>query len=128
MSTPTVQRVPEGTELTEVAPPIRIFVLIYALSGGVAWWMLHLVGLSAVNQAVCSGSPHWLLSLVNGVCLLGVISTLPPSVMAMRPHTQAGGVTGRSRFLGHIALLFNLASLALVVLESIPVYVLHNCS
>jgi hypothetical protein len=128
MSASRVEHVAEGTDATEVAPPMHILVLLYALSGGVVWWVLHLVGLSAVNQAVCGGAPHWLLSLVNGVCLLGVISALPPSVMAMRAHTRAGGVTGRSQFLGHIALIFNLASLALVVLESIPVYVLHSCS
>jgi hypothetical protein len=128
VSAPSVKHVPEGTGATEVAPPLHVAVLLYALSGGVVWWAAHLVALAAVTPAVCGGAPHWTLSLINGVCLVGVASTIPASLMAMRAAIPEGGMTGRSRFLGHIALIFNLASLALVVLESIPVYVLHPCS
>jgi hypothetical protein len=127
MTASDVGRIPEGTTATEVAPPLHVAVLLYALTGGVGWWVVHLVGLASLAPAVCGGAPSWVLSLVNGVCLLGVLSALAASRAASRAETPAGGITGRAHFLGHIAFLFNAASLALVILEGIPVYVLHPC-
>lgn len=109
-------------------PPGRhLTVLLYALTGGVLWWMAHLVGLSVATPAVCRGAPHWILTVINVVCALGVLSALAASVPASVPTVRSGALDGRSRFLGHVAALFNAASLLLVVMESIPVYVLGAC-
>ena len=128
MSGGGIATVPSGTSGTDVAPPLHVAVLLYALSGGVVWWMVHLLGLSVAEPAVCDGLTRWVLTAINVVSALGVLSALVASVVAGRATTRAGGVTGRSRFLGHIAVVFNLLALALVVLESIPVYVLEPCS
>lgn len=105
---------------------IELAVLLYALSGGVLWWALHLSVLSALTPAVCGGFPHWSLTLVNVVCVVGVVTALYTSWLVIR--WPAGGVAlGRNRFLGYLAVVFNLANLALVVLESVPVYVLDAC-
>ncbi len=113
---------------TDAPPPAHVLVLLYALTGGVLWWVFHLVGLSVAEPAVCDGVPAWILTVINVVAVLGVLSALAASFAAGRVDTRAGGITGRSRFLAHIAVVFNVASLALVVLESVPVYVLRACS
>ncbi len=120
--------VPEGTTDTNAPPPLHVALLLYALTGGVVWWAAHLVGLSVTEPAVCDGLSRWVLTAINVVSVLGVLSALVASVVVGRAATAAGGMTGRSRFLGHVAVVFNVVTLALVVLESVPVYVLEPCS
>jgi hypothetical protein len=111
-----------------LASPGHVAVLLYALTGGVLWWVFHLTALSVTEPAVCDGLSHLVLTGINVVSVLGVLSALAASFVAGRADTRPGGLTGRSRFLGRVAVLFNVASLALVVLESVPVYVLGACS
>ena len=126
MSDETVT-VPAGTGVTERSSKLGIAVLLYALSGGVVWWAFHLVVLTAAVPATCEWLPYWVLTVVNLVALAGVVSALYASMAVMRSTGPAGSVTGRNRFLGVLALVFNLANLALVLLESVPVYVLDGC-
>jgi hypothetical protein len=105
----------------------EVIVLLYALSGGVLWWALHLAVLAAVTPAVCGGWPAWIFTAVNVVCAAGVVTALYASVVLRRLAPPAAAVTGRNRFLGVIAIIVNVASLALVVLESVPTYVLDAC-
>jgi hypothetical protein len=115
------------TGMTERSSRFGVALLLYALAGGVLWWTFHLVVLAAAVPATCDWLPYWVLTAVNVVSLAGVVSAVYVSVVVMRSTDPAGAVNGRSRFLGVIALLFNAASLALVVLESVPVYVLDPC-
>lgn len=104
-------------------------VLLYALTGGVVWWVFHLVGLSALVPAVCDGTvPHAVLSAVNVVALVGAGSGLWASRAAPQMSSSAGTATGRTAFLAGVAVLFNATALGLIVLEGIPVYVLETCS
>jgi hypothetical protein len=65
---------------------------------------------------------------VNIVCALGVLSAIWAALVARRDDSPVAQFNGRTAFLVHVALLFNAISLALVVLESIPVYVVHPCA
>lgn len=106
---------------------MQLAVLLYGLTAGVIWWAAHLVALASVSPAVCDGSPSWVLSVINGVCVLGVGTALWASVRSTRT-ADAPEAAGRGAwFLARVAILFNLASLVLVVLESVPVYVLEPC-
>lgn len=120
--------VPEGDRATEVIGRVPLLVLLYALAGGVVWWAAHLAVGAALANGVCSGTPRWLLTVNNLVCAVGVLTALAASFAARRPSSAAAALTSRSRFLGDIAIITNLAALALVILESIPVYVLGACS
>jgi len=119
---------PTGEPATEIVGRVPLLVLLYALSGGVVWWAVHLVAGAGLANGVCNGTPRWLLTANNVGCTVGVLTALAASVAARRPTSGAAALTSRSRFLGDIAVITNLAALALVVLESIPVYVLGSCS
>jgi hypothetical protein len=119
----TGDRVHDGRELSRPS----VLVLWYALTGGVAWWAFHLVGLSVLEQWVCHGVPRWTLTLINVVSALGVVTALVASVAVRRFTTPGARVTRWPSFMGALAVLFNAISLALVVLESVPVYVLGSC-
>ena len=105
----------------------HLVVLVYALSGGVLWWAFHLVALAALTPAVCDGVPRWWFTVVNAVAVAGAATAVWCSLLVRRDRSTAGRTTGRVRFLAHVALLFNVASLTLVVLESVPVYFLGAC-
>ena len=113
----------------KVSKPSRadVAATLYALTGGVLWWSFHLVALAAYAPSVCDGRPRWVLSVINAVSLLGAVSALVVAWGLVRTSDQKGEGRGRARFLGEVAALFNLISLVLIVLESVPVYVLGSC-
>ena len=103
-------------------------LLLYALTGGVVWWVAHLTLGSALANGVCSGTPRWLLTLNNVVCVVGVLTALAASLLIRRPRWAVAGSVPRARVLADVALAANAASRALGLLESLPVYVLRSCS
>lgn len=106
---------------------VHTAVVVYALSGAVLWWAVHLCALASVAPAVCSGSPAWTLTAINVLCWLGVASTVAAAAWARKPRGDLDSAIGRSPFIGYVAIVFNLAALVAVTLESIPVYVLGAC-
>ena len=106
----------------------QIALLVYAVGGGIVWWMLHLTVGAALVQGVCNGVPRWWLTVNNVVCAVGVATALGASFAIVRPTTHAAAVTRRARFIGFVAIAANVFSLALVLLESLPVYLLGSCS
>ena len=106
----------------------RLAVLLYALTGGVLWWVLHLVGLSVLAPATCdTGTGGWPLHAATAVTLTGAITATWASVWVTREPSPVAEVTGRAQFLGGVAILFNLIAIALIVLEGLPPWFLGTC-
>ena len=107
----------------------RLLVLGYALSGGVLWWAAHLVVASILVPTVCDRGGEWTIHLTTAVTALGAITALWASVAMRRGQTPVEVENQRTQFLSLVAILFNAASLALILLEGIaPVLVLSECA
>ena len=125
---PTNVVIPEADPST-TADRTRTLLVIYSLTGGVAWWAAHLIVSAVLVQAVCNALvPRWVMTANNVVCALGVATALVASLRTERTPSEAAAATGRAHFLGYVAVVFNLAALFVVVLESIPIYLLGTCS
>lgn len=113
---------------SDIEPARRLLVLVYAMTAGVGWWAFHLVALAATAPAVCNGTTAWLQTAINATAVIGVGSAIAASVSTIRSPSVPGRSSGRSRFLGQVSLAFNVITIALVILESVPVYVLGACA
>jgi hypothetical protein len=107
----------------------RMLLLWYALVGGVAWWGVHLVAGIAMVPAACEFGTGWSWGIngLTAVTAVGAVSAIWASIVLWRDPTPVSMVTDRSRFLGTVAILFNVISLALIILEGIPNLVLSPC-
>jgi len=101
--------------------------LIYALTGGVVWWIVHLVVVSALTPAACAHRLRWVMYLVSGVTAALTLTAVAAARSLRRDPSPVAVASGRSRFLGDVALAFNAISLALIVLETIPIGFVHPC-
>lgn len=106
-----------------------LLLLGYALTGGVAWWTVHLVAGIAMVPAACGhgGGWSWGINGLTAVTAFGALSAIWASVVVRRDPTPVAVFSDRSRFLAHVAILFNVASLALILLEGVPNLVLSPC-
>jgi hypothetical protein len=105
----------------------RIPVLLYALSGGVVWWVIHLVGTSALAREACVQDVSWTVNGLTVLTAVGAASALWASFVVRHDPSAVAVATGRSRFLGDIAVLFNIIALALIFLEGLPPLFLGLC-
>ena len=108
----------EARGLKRVLGPANLVAL--GIGAIIGTGIFVLTGQAAADHA----GPGIVISMV----LAGVVSALAASVVVRRPDSAASAITARNRFLGDVALVANAAALALVVLESIPVYALSSCS
>jgi hypothetical protein len=106
----------------------RMLLLWYALAGGVLWWFAHELGLSALARPAClHRTSSWTLHALTIATALGAVSAIWASFALRSDPSPVSVATGRSRFLGDIAILFNLISLALIVLEGLPPLFMGTC-
>jgi hypothetical protein len=103
------------------------FVLLYALWGGLSWWALHLWTSTSLVTPACDHDLTWLLNVVTIVTLIGAVTALLAAVWMGRAISRVAAVNGRTAMLSALAILINVASVALIVLEGAPVLVIDPC-
>lgn len=108
--------------------PVHTTLLWYALTGGVVWWALHLTASSVLVPVVCDRGGEWTIHLTTGVTLAGALSALWASFAVRRDQTAVELLTQRTQFLSVVAVWFNIAAVALIVLEGIPPFFLSECA
>jgi hypothetical protein len=104
-----------------------MLLLWYALAGGVVWWFVHLLGLSALARPSCLHHLSWTMHALTAATAVGAISAVWASLSLRSETSPVAAANGRSRFLGDIAILFNVIALALIVLEGLPPVFLGTC-
>ena len=104
-----------------------VVLLMYALTGGVVWWALHLVVSAALVPASCTHQLSWVLNVITLVTAVGALTAIAAAQLVRHRGGAVAVANGRNAVLGLIALLFNVMSLALILLEGVPNLVLSPC-
>jgi hypothetical protein len=105
--------------------PDRGILVWFALTAGIAAWLVHLAGFAALVEFVHDNGYSWLFTVGNS---LAVVVTLVAGWLswcifrAGGDDEELGTVGGRMRFLGALGLLVNGINLLLIVLEGSYVY------
>lgn len=107
--------------------PVRMWLLGYALAGGVAWWVLHLGSIVVLVPVACEYGVSWLINLDTAVTAVGAATTIAAGAAIRRRAGATSLSAERNRVLGQLAMLFNGISLALIVLEGAPNLFLGPC-
>jgi hypothetical protein len=105
--------------------PDRGVLVWFALTAGIAAWIVHLTAFAALVGFVHDHGYSWVFSLGNGVALAltlvaGWLSWL--MYRAGADDEELGTPAGRIRFLGALGLLVNGINLLLIALEGSYVY------
>jgi hypothetical protein len=101
----------------------------FALSGGVVAWIVHLVASTALVQPACDHSLVWLLNTITVVTAVVAAAAAFSGWHIRRRYVAGEGVhVGRMLLLADLAVIFGVASVALIVLEGYPVLVVDSCS
>jgi hypothetical protein len=109
--------------------PDRGALVWFALTAGIAAWIVHLTVFSSIVGFVHEHGYFWLFYVGNGVAiavtlLAGWFSYL--MVKSADDDESAGTPAGRIRFLGYVALLSNGINLLLILLEGTYVFFLRT--
>jgi hypothetical protein len=103
------------------------WLLIYALWGGLTWWAVHLWTLTSLASDACRDGLTWAMHLTTAVTALGAIAAVVAAVHLNRRVSRVAAANGRTRMLSAMAVLIDVASLALIVLEAIPAGIIDPC-
>jgi hypothetical protein len=103
------------------------FVVLYALWGGLAWWALHLWATTSLVGTACAHGVTWVMNLLTVVMALGALGAVVAAVHMGRSVSPTAAANGRTRMLSVLALIIDVASVALIVLEGIPTLVISPC-
>jgi hypothetical protein len=117
------------TSLRLRAFPDRGFLVWFALSAGIATWIVHLVAFAAIVEFVHDHGYFWLFYIGNGSALVVTLLALWMSwLMATSTDEseESGTPTGRIRFLGLSGLLINAINLMLILLEGSYIYFIRT--
>jgi len=102
-------------------------VVLYALWGGLAWWALHLWASTSLVGTACAHGITWVMNLITVVTALGAAAAIVAALRMGRSVSPAAAANGRTRMLSVLALIIDVASLVLIVLEGIPILVIEPC-
>ena len=105
----------------------EITMLLYALAGGVVWWFIHLLGGIVIGPISCDRHLTWVNNVSTVVCGVGAASALLVSFAVRRAGTAVAVISHRNEVLGFLAIIFNVASIVLILLEGVPNLVLSPC-
>jgi hypothetical protein len=105
----------------------EIVTLSYALTGGVVWWMAHLLVTAAVVPAACAHGIVWLLNAITVVTAAGAGTAIAAAEVIRRWQSPVAMANGRNRVLGLTGVLINAISLALIILEGVPTLFIGPC-
>ena len=109
--------------------PDRGFLVWFALTAGIAAWLVHLVAFAAIVEFVHDHGRFWLFYLGNGTALVVTLLALGLSGLMARAgddSEEAGTPAGRIRFLGLCGLLINAINLMLILLEGSYIYFIRT--
>jgi hypothetical protein len=109
--------------------PDRGALVWFAVTAGIAAWVVHLVGFAALVAFVHREGYFWIYSVGNGVAItVTLIAGWLCFLMVQSSSDDEGAGTrgGRIRFLGYLGLLSNGINLLLIVLEGSYVYFLRT--
>ncbi len=109
--------------------PDRGFLVWFALTAGIATWLLHLVAFAAVVEYVHDHGRFWIFYAGNGVAVVVTLIALWLSWLMARSgddSEEAGTPAGRIRFLGLCGLLINAINLMLILLEGSYIYFIRT--
>ena len=104
----------------------------YALSGGIAAWMAHLIFVSSFVRYTCTThGVTWVQHLVTAITAGATLWAMALSLQMVREagptDEEAGTPAGRTRFLGLLGLLFGAIDLLLILAEGFYVILVHRC-
>ena len=102
-------------------------VVLYALWGGLASWAMHLWTVTSLVGTACDHGIRWVMHLATVATAIGAVAAIGCSVLMSRRVSDTAAANGRTRMLAVLALLIDVVSLALIVLEGIPILVLDPC-
>lgn len=109
------------------AAGVNYLELTFALMGGALVWLLRLVVNSSLVEYSCQIGATWPLWLTTAVATLIGIAALAAS---RKYHRMADDPTSHhetARWLGLLAIMFNVTAIAGILLETAPVAVLDVC-
>lgn len=115
------------TEPPEQEATVSGLWITYALFGGILAWMAHLIAQSGLNGWVCETGQLWPFHAVTVATALMTLHALRVGWRISHPDTSSPQVQA-ARFLGWMAVVFNVFNLALIAAEWVPVVVVHPCS
>ena len=110
------------------AAGVNYLELTFALMGGPLVWLLRLIVNSSLVEYSCQIGATWPLWLTTTVATLIGIAALAASRKYFRMADDASGHHDTARWLGLLAIMFNIMAIAGIVLESTPIAVLDVCS
>jgi hypothetical protein len=109
--------------------PDRGVVVWFALTAGIAAWVVHLTAFAALVEFVHDHGYSWLFTLGNAVGVALTLAALWLSWLIYRAGTddeEVGTPGGRMRFLGALGLMVNGINLLLILLEGSYVYFIRT--
>jgi hypothetical protein len=102
----------------------------FAVSAGIAMWAVHLVGeASLVRVAQVHPGVVWVMHGLTAFTALVTLIALLISIHYARwddAHEGDGTPAGRTRFLGLLGVIFNVANLLLIFLEGLYIVVVER--
>lgn len=101
--------------------------LSYVLFGGILAWMTHLIGQSTLNGWVCRTGQLWPMHAITAATLLVTLHVLWLSWQLSRDPDTSSNVQA-ARFLGFAAVVINVFNATMIVIEWIPVILVHPCA
>jgi membrane protein implicated in regulation of membrane protease activity len=107
----------------EDAGRVRYGLLTFALMGGATAWLLRLVINSSLVAYSCRIGSTWPLWLSTGLFTAVGLLSLWASWRLHRGRGEQDAVT----WLGLLGVMFNVTSVAGIVLESVPIAVIDLC-
>ena len=104
--------------------PDRDFLVWFALTAGIAAWIVHLTVFAALVEFVHDNGFFWIFYVGNAVALLVTLGAGWLSWLLYRAgdDEELGTPAGRMRFLGALGLLVNAINLMLILLEGSYIY------
>ncbi len=109
----------------------RAVELWFPLLGGIGAWTVHLIFLASWAPYACRTGERWPMHVATGVLASFALVATLLAVRLVRvgrdADTEATTGAGRLRFLGEVAFLISVISLALIVLEGLYAAVVPGC-
>lgn len=104
-------------------PRVNYLELTFALMGGALVWLLRLVINSSLVDYSCRIGATWPLWLTTAIATLISVAAL----VASRKYHRMAGDGATARWLGLLAIMFNVLAIAGILLETAPAAVLDVC-
>jgi hypothetical protein len=106
----------------------RFSLLMFALTGGLVIWFVHLFATAALVPVACDHDLGWLLNLLTVVTAVAAAASIAAASWLVRCCVSSVAAhNGRTAMLSALGVLINVLSLMLIVLEGFPVLFIDPC-